>query len=211
MKLGYLALAGSVLVYAGTAQAQSFVNGGFEAGNASGWTVGGGSRTSELYNALAPSLTLSCGSYGHNSVSGNVSAINLVNIKRVARRNNNLQWFKVPAKTYFEPNAIRYLIDMPDVHRVTIVTDSTMTKLGFADRIIDVLMFRVAQLCVVRDVQTALVWATKILTDPFHDLMLYRSAPLALLRGELMDPGLHLVQEHTLGLISEPELSEQHA
>lgn len=96
----------------------------------------------DIYNALAPSLTLSCGSYGHNSVSGNVSAINLVNIKRVARRNNNLQWFKVPAKTYFEPNAIRYLIDMPDVHRVTIVTDATMTKLGFADRIIDVLRRR---------------------------------------------------------------------
>ena len=72
-------------------------------------------------------------------MSGNVSAVNLINIKRVGRRNNNLQWFKVPAKTYFEPNAIRYLVDMPDVDRVTIVTDATMTRLGFVDKIIDVL------------------------------------------------------------------------
>jgi acetaldehyde dehydrogenase/alcohol dehydrogenase len=93
----------------------------------------------DIYNAFIPSLTLGCGSYGHNSVSNNVSAVNLVNIKRIGRRNNNLQWFKVPAKTYFEPNAIRYLADMPDVERVTIVTDATMTTLGFVDKIIDVL------------------------------------------------------------------------
>ena len=48
-----------------------------------------------------PSLTLGCGSYGHNSVSNNVSAVNLLNVKRIGRRNNNLQWFKIPAKTYF--------------------------------------------------------------------------------------------------------------
>ena len=93
----------------------------------------------DIYNAFIPSLTLGCGSYGHNSVSNNVSAVNLVNIKRIGRRNNNLQWFKVPAKTYFEPNAIRYLADMPDLRRVTIVTDATMTRLGFIDRVIDVL------------------------------------------------------------------------
>ncbi|WP_082812746.1 bifunctional acetaldehyde-CoA/alcohol dehydrogenase [Cellulomonas timonensis] len=93
----------------------------------------------DIYNAFIPSLTLGCGSYGHNSVSNNVSAVNLVNIKRIGRRNNNLQWLKVPAKTYFEPNAIRYLADMADVERVTIVTDSTMTTLGFVDRIIEVL------------------------------------------------------------------------
>jgi hypothetical protein len=39
-------------------------------------------------------------------------------------------------------------------------------------------------------VQTGLVWATKILTDPFHDIKLYHKAPLALLRGELIDPGI---------------------
>ncbi|GAA2574996.1 bifunctional acetaldehyde-CoA/alcohol dehydrogenase [Dactylosporangium fulvum] len=93
----------------------------------------------DVYNAFLPSLTLGCGSYGRNSVSGNVSAVNLLNIKRVGRRTNNLQWFKVPPKIYFEPNAIRYLADMPDVHRVSIVTDATMTRLGYVDRIRGVL------------------------------------------------------------------------
>jgi hypothetical protein len=73
------------------------------------------------------------------------------------------------------------------------------------------LLFRTVHLFFIRDVETGLVWMTKILTDPFHDLMLYRSAPLALMRGELMDPGLHLNPEHTLGLIGEPTLEEQHA
>ncbi len=93
----------------------------------------------DIYNAFMPSLTLGCGSYGHNSVSNNVSAVNLLNIKRVGRRNNNLQWFKIPAKTYFEPNALRYLIDMKHIDRVTIVTDATMTKMGFVDRVVDIL------------------------------------------------------------------------
>lgn len=96
----------------------------------------------DIYNAFLPSLTLGCGSYGRNSVSNNVSAVNLINIKRVGRRNNNMQWFKVPAKTYFEPNSIRYLADMPKLERVTIVTDATMTRLGFVDRILDVLKRR---------------------------------------------------------------------
>ncbi|MGN8246622.1 bifunctional acetaldehyde-CoA/alcohol dehydrogenase [Cellulomonas soli] len=102
-------------------------------------TLGG---IGDIYNAFLPSLTLGCGSYGRNSVSNNVSALNLINIKRVGRRNNNLQWFKVPAKTYFEPNAIRYLADMAEVERVTIVTDATMTQLGFVDKVIDVLRRR---------------------------------------------------------------------
>jgi hypothetical protein len=50
------------------------------------------------------------------------------------------------------------------------------------------LMGRTIQLCVIRDVQTGLVWFTKILTDPFHDVMLYRNAPLLLLKGERFDP-----------------------
>jgi acetaldehyde dehydrogenase/alcohol dehydrogenase len=96
----------------------------------------------DIYNAFMPSLTLGCGSYGRNSVSANVTAVNLINVKRIGRRNNNMQWFKVPAKTYFEPNAIQYLVDMPDVERVTIVTDETMTRLGMVDKIIDVLRRR---------------------------------------------------------------------
>jgi acetaldehyde dehydrogenase/alcohol dehydrogenase len=95
-----------------------------------------------IYNGLLPSLTLGCGSWGSTSVSNNVSAAQLLNIKRVGTRRNNLQWFKVPPKIYFEPQAIRYLTSMPDVHRVTVVTDTTMTRLGFVDRISQVLQRR---------------------------------------------------------------------
>ncbi|HMK70555.1 MAG TPA: hypothetical protein VK442_06235, partial [Xanthobacteraceae bacterium] len=52
-------------------------------------------------------------------------------------------------------------------------------------------LFRTVQLFLIKDLQTGLVWATKILTDPFHDIKLYHKAPLALLRGEWIDPGIH--------------------
>ena len=96
----------------------------------------------DIYNSIAPSLTLGCGSYGGNSVSGNVQAVNLINIKRIARRNNNMQWFKVPAKTYFEPNSVRYLRDMFGIHRAVIVCDKVMEQLGIVDKIIDQLRAR---------------------------------------------------------------------
>ncbi|RSX54983.1 acetaldehyde dehydrogenase [Bifidobacterium dolichotidis] len=96
----------------------------------------------DIYNAIAPSLTLGCGSYGGNSVSGNVQAVNLLNIKRIARRNNNMQWFKIPSKTYFEPNAIKYLRDMYDIQRAVIVCDKVMEQLGVVDKVIDQLRAR---------------------------------------------------------------------
>ncbi|MDG2915543.1 bifunctional acetaldehyde-CoA/alcohol dehydrogenase [Bisgaard Taxon 10/6] len=89
----------------------------------------------DVYNAFLPSLTLGCGSYGKNSVSNNVSAMNLVNIKRVGRRRNNMQWFKVPSKIYFERDSIQYLQSVPDMQRVVIVTDRTMVDLGFVQKI----------------------------------------------------------------------------
>lgn len=54
------------------------------------------------------------------------------------------------------------------------------------------LIFRTLHLFFIYNVQTGLVWATKIITDPFHDAMLYRHAPLHLLRGELIDPMGHV-------------------
>jgi hypothetical protein len=50
------------------------------------------------------------------------------------------------------------------------------------------LIFRTVHLFFIKDVTSGLAWATKILTDPFHDIKLYHKAPLALLRGELIDP-----------------------
>ena len=57
------------------------------------------------------------------------------------------------------------------------------------------LVFRVLQLWQQQSLMTGLVWGTKIITDPFHDVWLYHKAPLALLRGERYDPMLH-VQQH---------------
>jgi hypothetical protein len=53
---------------------------------------------------------------------------------------------------------------------------------------IGALLFRTVQLFFLKNVQTGLVWATKILTDPFNDAMIYWKSPLYLMRGELMDP-----------------------
>ena len=96
----------------------------------------------DVYNSFLPSLTLGCGSYGKNSVGNNVSAVNLINIKRVGRRRNNMQWFKVPSKIYFERDSIQYLKSMNDVHKVMIVTDRSMVDLGFVDRITEQLRLR---------------------------------------------------------------------
>ena len=57
------------------------------------------------------------------------------------------------------------------------------------------LLFRTIHLFFIRDVQTGLVWLTKILTDPFHDIMMYYAAPLHLLRGEWLDPMDHVREE----------------
>ena len=95
-----------------------------------------------VYNAFLPSLTLGCGSYGHNSVSNNVSAINLLNIKRIGRRNNNMQWVKLPPKIYFERNSIRYLRDMKEMKKAMIVTDRGMYDLGYVGKIEDVIRRR---------------------------------------------------------------------
>ncbi len=90
----------------------------------------------DIYNTNMPSLTLGCGSFGGNSTTANVSSVNLINIKRVARRRVNMQWFKVPEKIYFEAGSIAYLEKMPDIERAFIVTDPGMVKFGYVDRIL---------------------------------------------------------------------------
>jgi hypothetical protein len=65
------------------------------------------------------------------------------------------------------------------------------------------LLFRTVHLFFIRDVQTGLVWMTKILTDPFSDVRFYWKAPFYLLRGQLIDPGLDKYV-----LMAEPETAE---
>jgi acetaldehyde dehydrogenase/alcohol dehydrogenase len=90
----------------------------------------------DVYNSMAPSLTLGCGSYGKNSISENVTVKNLINKKKVAKRRLNMQWFKVPDKIYFEPGSVQYLEKMPDIHRVMIVADPGMVQFHFVERVL---------------------------------------------------------------------------
>jgi acetaldehyde dehydrogenase/alcohol dehydrogenase len=90
----------------------------------------------DIYNTNTPSLTLGCGSYGHNSTSQNVSSVNLINKKRLAKRRVNMQWFKVPPKIYFEYDSVQYLDKMPGISRAFIVTDPMMVKLGNVDKVL---------------------------------------------------------------------------
>ncbi|NLI90524.1 MAG: bifunctional acetaldehyde-CoA/alcohol dehydrogenase [Epulopiscium sp.] len=90
----------------------------------------------DIYNTNMPSLTLGCGSYGRNSTTSNVTAVNLVNKKRVAKRRVNMQWFKIPEKIYFEAGSIQYLEKMPNISRALIVTDPFMVEIGYVDKVI---------------------------------------------------------------------------
>ena len=54
------------------------------------------------------------------------------------------------------------------------------------------LVFRTVHLFLIENVQTGLVWATKIITDPFHDFKIYLKSPLYVMKGELIDPMIHV-------------------
>jgi acetaldehyde dehydrogenase/alcohol dehydrogenase len=95
----------------------------------------------DLYNfRLKPSLTLGCGTWGGNAVSENVEPRHLLNIKTVAERRENMQWFKVPKKIYFKkgslPVALRELVGK---ERVFIVTDPVMEQLHYTEYVTRVL------------------------------------------------------------------------
>lgn len=85
-----------------------------------------------IYNNMIPSLTLGCGSYGHNSVSHNVSSFDLLNVKTLSKRRNNMQWFRVPPKIFFEKDSITYLRHI-EADRVMLVCDPGMVQFGYAD------------------------------------------------------------------------------
>jgi len=90
----------------------------------------------DIYNAHMPSLTLGCGTYGGNSVSTNVGTVHLINTKKMARRRNNMQWFKVPPKVYFEKDSIQYLEKMNGISKAFIITDPDMVELGYVERVL---------------------------------------------------------------------------
>jgi len=96
-------------------------------------------------------------------------------------------WALSPLPLYFDPTY--FGLFAPAADKTEFVRHVAMIWLVLG---IGGVIFRTVQLFLIKDVQTGLVWATKILTDPFHDVKLYHKAPLALLRGELIDPGMGL-------------------
>ena len=84
-----------------------------------------------IYNNMIPSLTLGCGSYGHNSISHNVSSFDLLNVKTLSKRRNNMQWFRIPPKIFFEKDSITYLRHIK-AKRVMLVCDPGMVQFGYA-------------------------------------------------------------------------------
>lgn len=96
-------------------------------------------------------------------------------------------WAAVPVIAYFQPALITWAV--PEAYE-----DTTIRIIGMAWLFLGVagLLFRVGQLIIKEDAKAAFAWAIKILTDPFHDILLYRRSPLYLLRGELIDPMPHI-------------------
>jgi hypothetical protein len=92
-------------------------------------------------------------------------------------------WALSPLSLYFNPTF--FGLFSPATNKTELVRQVGMIWLGLG---VGGVLFRTVQLFLIKDVQTGLVWATKILTDPFHDIKLYHKAPLALMRGELIDP-----------------------
>ncbi|MBQ9113416.1 MAG: bifunctional acetaldehyde-CoA/alcohol dehydrogenase [Clostridia bacterium] len=94
----------------------------------------------DLYNfRLTPSLTLGCGSWGGNSVCENVGISELMNIKTVAERRENMLWFRMPARLYFKRGslalALKELREYYNRKRAFIVTDQFLYKNGVAQSV----------------------------------------------------------------------------
>lgn len=98
----------------------------------------------DIYNFfLTPSLTLGCGSWGGNSVSDNVGVLNLLNIKKIVERRENMLWFRAPEKVYFKKGcmgvAIKELKEVLNKKRAFIVTDNFLYKNGYTKKLEDYL------------------------------------------------------------------------
>lgn len=96
----------------------------------------------DLYNfKLLPSLTLGCGSWGGNSISGNVGVQQLLNIKSVAQRRENMLWFRAPQKVYIKkgclPTALDELGTVMGKKRAFVVTDRFLYESGMSRRVTD--------------------------------------------------------------------------
>ena len=94
-------------------------------------------------------------------------------------------WLAVPVLAYFDAALFNFV--MPDA-----APDTLIDRIGWGWLWLGLaaVVFRMIQLTAIQSRRVALVWCIKILTDPFHDAMIYRNSPIYLLRGQLIDPDL---------------------
>ncbi|OLS42152.1 bifunctional acetaldehyde-CoA/alcohol dehydrogenase [Bacillus sp. MRMR6] len=98
--------------------------------------------TGNVYNDFPPTLTLGCGTYGGNSVSTNVGAMHLINLKKVAKRNVNAQIVRTPPLIYYKKNSVQVLEVLPGIKRAFIVTSPSSIKNGYVDKVLHFLKKR---------------------------------------------------------------------
>jgi hypothetical protein len=94
-------------------------------------------------------------------------------------------WVAVPVLAYFDAALFNFV--MPDA-----APDTLIDRIGWGWLWLGLaaVVFRMIQLTAIQSRRVALVWCIKILTDPFHDAVIYRKSPIYLLRGQLIDPDL---------------------
>jgi hypothetical protein len=99
-------------------------------------------------------------------------------------------WAAIPLLAYFAPQYLTWAVPEAYENNFIDIVGMTWLFLGVAG-----LLFRAVQVCFRDNLKSAVSWVIKILTDPFHDIMLYYRSPFYLLKGELIDPMQH-VQSH---------------
>ncbi len=96
-------------------------------------------------------------------------------------------WVLLPVVLYFSPSFFGILQHPSDVYGF--LTNLSVLWLIWGGSAI---LFRTIHLFFIQNVQSGLVWFTKIITDPFHDVSIYYKSPLYLMKGELLDPMTHV-------------------
>ena len=92
-------------------------------------------------------------------------------------------WAAAPLMLFIDPTMLGFFDPHASLQQFIHNTGEMWLAIGVGG-----LLFRTVHLFFIKDVMSGLVWMTKIITDPFHDIFLYYKAPLALLRGELIEP-----------------------
>jgi acetaldehyde dehydrogenase/alcohol dehydrogenase len=87
-----------------------------------------------IYNAMTPTFSLGCGTWGGSLTTDNINYRNLMNIKAVSRRQAPPQWFRVPSDTYFNSGSLDSL-RMLNSTQALVVTDADTEARGVVDEL----------------------------------------------------------------------------